>query len=38
MTNALNITAHRFSKGAREKIEAAGGAATVIAALEAKAE
>jgi large subunit ribosomal protein L15 len=28
---ALNITAHRFSKSAREKIEAAGGAATLIA-------
>ena len=27
---ALNITAHRFSKSAREKIEAAGGAATLI--------
>jgi large subunit ribosomal protein L15 len=25
LTKALNITAHRFSKGAREKIEAAGG-------------
>jgi large subunit ribosomal protein L15 len=28
---ALNITAHRFSKSAREKIEGAGGAATLIA-------
>lgn len=27
---ALNITAHRFSKSAREKIEAAGGAATLV--------
>jgi large subunit ribosomal protein L15 len=38
VTKALNITAHRFSKGAREKIEAAGGAATLVAAPEAKAE
>jgi large subunit ribosomal protein L15 len=27
---ALNITAHRFTTGAREKIEAAGGKATVV--------
>ena len=32
LTKALNITAHRFSKGAREKIESAGGAATLVAA------
>jgi len=38
VTKALNITAHRFSKGAREKIEAAGGAATLVAAPEPKAE
>ena len=29
VTKALKITAHRFTKGAREKIEAAGGTATV---------
>ena len=28
---ALSVSAHRFSKSAREKIEAAGGTATVIA-------
>jgi large subunit ribosomal protein L15 len=27
---SLNVTAHKFSKSAREKIEAAGGSATVI--------
>ena len=32
LTKALKITAHRFSKAAREKIEAAGGVATVVAA------
>jgi large subunit ribosomal protein L15 len=32
LTKALNISAHRFSKGAREKIEAAGGKVTLIAA------
>jgi large subunit ribosomal protein L15 len=30
LTKALNISAHRFSKGAREKIEAAGGKVTLI--------
>ncbi len=30
MTKALTISAHRFTKGAREKIEAAGGTANVI--------
>ena len=30
-SKALRITAHRFSKSAREKIEAAGGVATVVA-------
>jgi large subunit ribosomal protein L15 len=30
LNKALNITAHRFSKSAREKIEAAGGAATLV--------
>ena len=29
LTKALNVTAHRFSRSAREKIEAAGGVATV---------
>ena len=38
VTKALNITAHRFSKSAREKIEAAGGAATLVAAPEPKAK
>lgn len=31
VTKALNVTAHRFSRSAREKIEAAGGVATVAA-------
>ena len=30
LTKALKITAHRFSAGAREKIEAAGGVVTVV--------
>ncbi|HWN98372.1 MAG TPA: 50S ribosomal protein L15 [Blastocatellia bacterium] len=30
LTKALDITAHRFTKGAREKIEAAGGKATPV--------
>jgi large subunit ribosomal protein L15 len=30
LTKSLNITAHRFTKGAREKIEAKGGKATVL--------
>ena len=30
LTKALKVTAHRFSGAAREKIEAAGGAATVV--------
>ena len=29
MTKALKVTAHRFTRGAREKIEAAGGTATL---------
>lgn len=38
LTKALTISAHRFSGAAREKIEAAGGAVTIIAtALEAGA-
>jgi len=32
VTKKLNVTAHRFSKSAREKIEAAGGAVTIVAA------
>jgi large subunit ribosomal protein L15 len=32
LTKGLTISAHRFTKGAREKIERAGGSATVIAA------
>lgn len=30
LAKALNITAHRFTKSAREKIEAAGGKATLL--------
>lgn len=30
LTKALNVTAHRFSAAAREKVEAAGGVATVV--------
>lgn len=30
LTKALKVTAHRFSKAAREKIEAAGGTATLV--------
>jgi large subunit ribosomal protein L15 len=30
LTKALNISAHRFTKGARAKIESAGGSANVI--------
>jgi large subunit ribosomal protein L15 len=29
VTKALKVTAHRFTRGAREKIEAAGGTATL---------
>jgi large subunit ribosomal protein L15 len=32
VSKALNVTAHRFSKGAKEKIEAAGGTASLVAA------
>lgn len=38
LTKGLNVTAHRFSKGAREKLEAAGGAATLVATPEATPE
>ena len=31
LTKALEVAAHRFTKGAREKIEAAGGKATIVA-------
>ena len=37
LTKALNISAHRFSKGAREKIEAAGGKVALIAAAASEA-
>src|SRR5215216_616240 len=37
VTKALNVSAHRFSKGAREKIEAAGGKITLIAAAASEA-
>jgi large subunit ribosomal protein L15 len=30
VTKALTVSAHRFTKSAREKIEAAGGTVTVI--------
>jgi large subunit ribosomal protein L15 len=30
LAKALNVTAHRFSRGAREKIEGAGGRATLV--------
>lgn len=30
LTKPLNVSAHRFTKGAREKIEAAGGKATLL--------
>lgn len=32
VTKALNVSAHRFSRSAREKIEAAGGKVTLVAA------
>ena len=38
LKKALNVTAHRFSKGAREKLEAAGGVATIVASPEPSAE
>ncbi len=38
LTKKLNVTAHRFSKSAREKIEAAGGAVTIVAAAQAGSE
>jgi large subunit ribosomal protein L15 len=31
LTKSLNVTAHRFSKGAREKIESAGGKTALVA-------
>jgi large subunit ribosomal protein L15 len=38
VTKALNVTAHRFSKSAIAKIEAAGGSVTVVPWKPAKAE
>jgi large subunit ribosomal protein L15 len=38
LKKSLNVTAHRFSKGAREKIEAAGGAVTLVGTSDAKSE
>ncbi len=38
VTKSLNISAHRFTKTAREKIEKAGGAATIITKGPAAAE
>jgi large subunit ribosomal protein L15 len=32
LSKPLNVTAHRFSRGAKEKIEAAGGRATLVGA------
>jgi len=34
LTKKLNVTAHRFTRGAREKIESVGGQATLVAASE----
>ena len=33
VTKALKVTAHRFTRGAREKLEAAGGSATLVASV-----
>lgn len=38
ITKAFKISAHRVTKGAREKIEKAGGSVTLIGAAEAEAE
>ncbi|MFY9557168.1 MAG: 50S ribosomal protein L15 [Blastocatellia bacterium] len=38
LTKALKVTAHRFSRTAREKIETAGGAATSVGEPDASAE
>jgi len=38
VSKALRVSAHRFTKSAREKIERAGGAATLIAARGAETE
>ena len=32
LTKSLNVSAHRFTKGAKEKIEAAGGKTSLIGA------
>lgn len=37
LTKSLTVTAHRFSRGAREKIEGAGGRATLVEAAAAAA-
>src|SRR5215510_755310 len=37
LTKALNVTAHRFTKAAKEKIEAAGGQTSVLASAGAEA-
>lgn len=38
LTKALNVTAHRFTRSAKEKIEAAGGQANLVAAANGPAE
>ena len=38
LTKALNITAHRFTRGAKEKIESAGGQASLVAPDQAESE
>jgi large subunit ribosomal protein L15 len=38
ITKALNITAHRFTRGAKEKIEAAGGKASLVAPAQGEGE
>ncbi len=38
LTKALDITAHRFTRGAKEKIEAAGGKANLVAAAQSESE
>ena len=38
LTKALNVTAHRFMRGAKEKITAAGGQANLVAAANGPAE
>ena len=38
LTKALDITAHRFTRGAREKITAAGGRANLVAPAQSESE